>query len=136
KEQRTVSRGLRAEASAERAARPTPPRPSPLRSRRGGRASSFAITREDAILDWIATKPAEDHDADRGEDAGDDECQHAAARPVEVAECAGARSECDEDQPRQHDDGLGVDAHLETLGFELVEQLEITRGCVDEVMED
>ena len=55
---------------------------------------------------------------------------------VEVAERAVAHREEHEHEPRQHDDRPCVDAHLEALGVELVEQLQVLRRRVDEVFED
>src|SRR5258708_25114142 len=87
-------------------------------------------------LDRVASEAPENYDADRGEHAGDYERYDSSARPVEVSERARACGERDENQPRKHDNGFGVDPHLEALGLELVEQLEIARGRVDEIVEN
>ena len=78
----------------------------------------------------------EHDDTDRRQRGGEQHGHHAAARAVEVPECAGSGSERDEHEPRHHDDRTRVDAHLEPFGLELVEQLQILGRRVDEVFED
>ncbi len=47
-----------------------------------------------------------------------------------------AERQRDQDEPRQHENRTRVDPHLESLGLDLVEHLQVLRGRGDEILQD
>jgi hypothetical protein len=101
-----------------------------------GTCPSDRVHAEDPLFVLVSSEPAEQEHADRGEAGGDDQRQQATTGPVEIAERTRTSGQRDEHEPRQDHDRARVDPHLQTFGFESIQQLEVAGRAIDEIFEN
>src|SRR2546430_14569364 len=89
---------------------------------RSGRRCSRALSRGDrrsgaehTLLGARAPEPCNEEPTGDAEQTGDQHDDESARRPVEIAEWPISNCERDQHEPWEHENGSGVDLHLQTL---------------------